>query len=71
MVRLVLCVLDKAVLKYASDCEELSESAETKCNLLISQINAITECPDIPHNLIKSNMRYMKFFLLTVCIGIR
>ena len=62
-------VLDKAVLKYASDCEELSESAETKCNLLISQINAITECPDIPHNLIKSNMRFMKFFLLTAALG--
>lgn len=62
-------VLDKAVLKYASDCEELSESAETKCNLLISQINAITECSDIPHNLIKSNMRFMKFFLLTAALG--
>lgn len=63
-------VLDKAVLKYASDCEDLSEQAKTKCDLLISQINCITECQSIPHNLIKSNMRLMKFFLLTASLGL-
>ena len=63
-------VLDKAVLKYASDCEELTEEAEAKCDLLISQINAITSCPDIPHNFVKSNMRFMKFFLLTASLGL-
>ena len=63
-------VLDKAVLKYASDCEELTDEAEAKCDLLISQINTITNCPNIPHNFVKSNMRFMKFFLLTAALGL-
>ena len=63
-------VLDKEVLKYASDCEELTESALERCNLLISQINAIIECRDIPNNLVKSNIRFMKFFLLTASLGL-
>jgi len=63
-------VLDKAVLKYASDCEELSKLAEEKCKLLISQINEITNNQSIPHNLIKSNMRFLKFFMLTAALGL-
>lgn len=63
-------VLDKDVLKYAMDCDELSGDAETKCNLLISQINVITESESIPHKLVKSNMRFMKFFLLTAALGL-
>lgn len=63
-------VLDKDVLKYASDCEELTKEAQTKCNLMISQINFITNCPDIPHNFVKSNIRFMKFFLLTTALGL-
>lgn len=62
-------VLDKDVLKYASDCEELTNEAKIKCDLLISQINAITNCTDIPHNFVKSNIRFMKFFLLTAALG--
>lgn len=63
-------VLDKAVLKYASDCEELTEEAQKKCNLLISQINEITRNSDIPYNFVKSNMRFMKFFLLTAALDL-
>lgn len=63
--KLTFGVLDKAVLKYASDCDALSDDAEKKCYLLISQINHITSNPDIPHNFVKSNVRFLKFFLLT------
>ena len=63
-------VLDKAVLQYASDCEELSSSAKSKCELLISQINDITNNSNLPHNLIKANMRCLKFFMLTAALGL-
>ena len=63
-------ILDKVVLKYAADCEELSDIAKSQCELLISQINLITQNPEIPHNLIQSNMRSMKFFLLTSALGL-
>lgn len=63
-------ILDKDVLKYASDCEELSNTAKLQCELLISQINYITKDPNIPHNLIRSNMRSMKFFLITSALGL-
>lgn len=63
-------VLDKEVLKYAADCEELSETANAKCNLLISHINSITNNPNIPVNLTKANMRFLKFFMLTSSLGL-
>jgi len=63
-------VLDKEVLKYASDCDELSDSAKKKCEQLLSQINCITSTEGLPFNLIKSNMRCMKFFLLTASLGL-
>lgn len=61
--------LDKAVLEYASDCEEISEVAKFKVDLLLSQINAIINCKSLAHNLIKANTRFMKFFLLTAALG--
>ncbi len=63
-------VLDKDVLKYASDCEALSSETEQKCDLMISQINYVVNDPNIPTNYIKSNMRCMKFFLLTAALNL-
>lgn len=63
-------ILDKDVLKYASDCEELTEQGKAKCLLLLSQINFIVGNNFLPHGLIKSNMRCMKFFLLTASLGL-
>lgn len=63
-------VLDKDVLKYASDCEDLTDIAKSRCDLLISQINHIISDTTLPHHLIKSNMRCMKFFLLTASLGL-
>lgn len=63
-------ILDKDVLRYASDCEELTDAGKTKCLLLLSQINMIIDNNCIPYNLIKSNMRCMKFFLITAALGL-
>ena len=63
-------ILDKDVLKYASDCEELTSKAKKQCDLLISQINHIINNSAIPHHLIKANIRCMKFFLLTASLGL-
>lgn len=62
--------LDKEVLRYASDCEDLADETIKKCELLISEINHITSYKGIPFNLVKSNMRFMKFFLLTAAWGL-
>jgi len=67
--RLGFGVLDKDVLKYATDCEDLTELGKERCNLLISQINKIT-ADDLPHGLLKANMRLMKFFFLTASLGL-
>ncbi len=63
-------ILDKDVLKYASECEELTGKAKAQCKLLISQINHIVNDTTLPYHLIKSNMRCMKFFLLTASLGL-
>ena len=63
-------VLDKEVLRYASNCDELSNSAYEQCERLLSQINHITSVKALPFHLIKSNMRCMKFFLLTAALGL-
>ena len=63
-------ILDKNVLKYASDCEDLTEKAKSRCELLISQINHILGDTTLPYHLIKSNIRCMKFFLLTASLGL-
>jgi len=62
-------VLDREVLKYAADCEELTTGKE-RCERLIDQINHIVTSKEIPHNLLKSNVRLMKFFLLTASLGL-
>lgn len=63
-------VLDKEVLKYASNCDDLSDGAKEKCERLLAQINHITGSAELPFHLIKSNMRCMKFFLLTASLGL-
>ncbi len=64
-------VLDKEVLKFASNCDELSDSAQVQCEKLLSQINYIISLSGtLPFHLIKSNMRCMKFFLLTAALGL-
>lgn len=63
-------ILDKDVLKYASDCEELTNEGKSRCLLLLSQINVIINNKTLPYGLIKSNMRCMKFFLLTASLGL-
>jgi len=63
-------VLDREVLKYAADCEELSPVGIERCEKLIKQINHIIKEKNVPHNLLKSNARLMKFFLLTASLGL-
>lgn len=63
-------VLDKEVLRFASNCDELSNSAKEQTEQLLAQINHITSYIGLPQNLIKSNMRCMKFFLLTAALGL-
>jgi len=60
--------LDKEVIKYATDFTSLKPEAEQRCNTLIEKINFITSLV-IPHNLVRSNVRFMKFFLLTASLG--
>ena len=63
-------VLDKEVLRFASNCDELSNSAKKQAEQLLAQINHITSYTELPQHLIKSNMRCMKFFLLTAALGL-
>lgn len=63
-------VLDKEVLRFASNCDELSNSAKKQTEQLLAQINHITSYTGLPQHLIKSNMRCMKFFLLTAALGL-
>jgi len=63
-------VLDKEVLRFASNCDELSNSAKKQTEQLLAQINHITSYIGLPQHLIKSNMRCMKFFLLTAALGL-
>ena len=63
-------VLDKEVLRFASNCDELSNSAKEQTEQLLAQINHITSYIGLPQHLIKSNMRCMKFFLLTAALGL-
>ena len=57
-------VVDKIVLKYASECDELTPLAKKRSQVLLNQINTITEFLDLPVNYLNANARLMKFFLL-------
>ena len=61
--------LDKDVIEYATNFTELEKDVKEKCEFLLCQINHITSL-DLAHNLIKANVRFMKFFLLTAALGI-
>jgi len=61
--------LDKDVIKYATDLTYLEPKTEHQCDFLLMQINKITSL-DLAHNLVKANVRFMKFFLLTAALGV-
>jgi len=61
--------LDKEVIKYAADFTYLDTETEARCNFLIEQINHINSLK-LPQNLVRANVRYMKFFLLTAALGL-
>jgi len=61
--------LDRDVLKYAADCDELARKTEECCRVLINQINHISAI-GLPHGLIKSNVRLVNYFLLTASLGL-
>jgi hypothetical protein len=61
--------LDKDVIKYVTDSTCLEPKANEQCVLLLTQLNHITSI-SLAHNLIKANVRFMKFFLLTAALGV-
>ncbi len=62
-------VVDKAVMKYASECKGLNEDSINMVENLIKQLNAISDDEDIPINYVKYNARAMKFLLLLIAYG--
>ena len=56
--------LDKEVIKYAADTVSLRSETEARCNAIIEQINHIISL-NLAHSLVRANVRFMKFFLLS------
>jgi len=63
-----LGAMDKDVINYVANAKVLGDSIDKKCIAILNQINKIAEM-GLPVNLVKANVRYMKFFLLTAAIG--
>lgn len=63
-------VMDKDVMKFASDCKELNDETLIKVQRLINQLNCISHDESIPTNYISCNARAMKFLLLLISLDL-
>lgn len=63
-------VMDKDVMKFASECKTLNEETIARANAIVNQFNVICYDESIPVNYISCNARAMKFLLLLISLGL-
>lgn len=63
-------VMDKDVMAFVSDCNELNEDTIINVNRLIDQLNLICDDDTISVNYISCNARAIKFLLLLASLGL-
>ncbi len=63
-------VMDKDVMAFVSDCQELNDDTLINVDRLTYQLNLICNDDSIPANYISCNARAMKFLLLLISLGL-
>lgn len=63
-------VMDRDVMDFVSECQELNDDTISSVKKLIEQLNAITNNDSIPVNYISCNTRALKFLLLLSSLGL-
>ena len=62
-------VMDKDVMNFVSECEDLQDETQVATKRLIHQLNLISDDDSIPINYISCNARAMKFLLLLIILN--
>ena len=63
-------IMDKDIMTFVSNCNELNSTTVPFANRLIEQLNVISNDDTVPYNYISCNARAMKFLLLLASLGL-